>query len=124
MNRYYSKKSLTNAKSLRTNQTEFENILWHNLRAKRLNGIKFKRQVPIGRYIVDFVTLEKKLVIELDGSQHLDDGKIEYDNERTEFLQTKGYKVIRIYNNDISNNLESVLNYIWDEYNKFDGQPR
>ena len=118
MNRYYSKKSLTNAKSLRTNQTEFENILWHNLRAKRLNGIKFKRQVPIGRYIVDFVTLEKKLVIELDGSQHLDDGKIEYDNERTEFLQTKGYKVIRIYNSDISNNLESVLNYIWDEYNK------
>ena len=68
MNRFYSKKSLTNAKNLRTNQTDCENILWQRIRAKRLNDIKFRRQVPIGKYIVDFVALSKNLVIELDGS--------------------------------------------------------
>ena len=72
MNRIYNSKSLNNAKSLRGNQTDCENILWQNLRAKRLNNIKFRKQVPIGKYIVDFVCLGKKLVIELDGSQHLD----------------------------------------------------
>ena len=118
MNRFYSKKSLINAKKLRTNQTDFENILWQRIRAKRLNNIKFRRQVPIGQYIVDFAALSKKLVIELDGSQHLDNQNIQYDNQRTEYLKTKGYKVLRINNNDISNNIDSVLNFICDEYNK------
>lgn len=116
MERFYSKKTLINAKNLRTNQTDFENILWQRIRAKRLNGIKFRRQVPIGKYIVDFVALGRKLVIELDGSQHLDNQK--YDNQRTEYLKEKGYKVLRIYNNDISDNIDSVLNFICDEYNK------
>ena len=116
MKRLYSSKSLENAKNLRSNQTDCENIIWQNLRAKRLNNIKFRRQVPIGKYIVDFVNLDKKLVIELDGSQHLD--AIQYDNNRTEYLTNLGYKVIRFNNNDIINNLESVLNKIVEEYNK------
>ncbi|MGN0031681.1 MAG: endonuclease domain-containing protein [Candidatus Gastranaerophilaceae bacterium] len=116
MKRLYSSSSLENAKTLRSNQTDCENIIWQNLRAKRLNNIKFRRQVPIGKYIVDFVNLDKKLVIELDGSQHLD--AIQYDNNRTEYLTNLGYKVVRFNNNDIINNLESVLNKIVEEYNK------
>ena len=77
MDRFYFEKSLTNAKNLRSNQTDCESILWQRIRAKRLNGIKFRRQVPIGRYVVDFIALSKKLVIELDGSQHFDN--IKYD---------------------------------------------
>ncbi len=116
MKRLYSSTSLENAKNLRSNQTDCENIIWQNLRAKRLNNIKFRRQVPIGKYIVDFINLDKKLVIELDGSQHLD--AIQYDNNRTEYLTNSGYKVVRFNNNDIINNLESVLNKIVEEYNK------
>ena len=77
MNRFYLKKSLTNAKDLRANQTDCENILWQKIRAKKLSGIKFRRQVPVGNYIVDFVALSKKLIIELDGSQHIEN--INYD---------------------------------------------
>ena len=118
MNRIYNSKSLDNAKSLRTNQTDCENILCENLRAKRLNNIKFRRQVPIGKYIVDFVCLGKKLVIELDGSQHIESENFKYDNTRTEFLNENGYKVLRFLDSDILNNLENVLNIIVEEYNK------
>jgi len=116
MNRIYSQKSLDNAKNLRTNQTNCENILWQHIRAKRLNGIKFRRQVPIGKYIVDFVALSKKLIIELDGSQHLDN--IEYDTQRTEYLNKYGYKVLRFFDNDITENIDLVLNLIVKEYNR------
>ena len=120
MKHFYSKKALTNAKNLRSNQTEFEDILWQYIRAKRLNGIKFRRQVPIGKYIVDFVALSKKFIIELDGSQHLDVKNLEYDKIRTEYLKEKGYTVLRILNNDISNDIDTVLNHIVDEYNKIE----
>ena len=118
MNRYYTKTANNNAKKLRQNQTDTESILWHYLRNRALNNIKFRRQVPIGKYIVDFVCMEKKLIIELDGSQHLENNSIEYDQNRTEYLVDLGYKVIRIYNNDISKNVKSVLEYILREYNK------
>lgn len=117
-NRYYNKKSLNYAKTLRSTQTECENILWNQLRAKMLNNIKFRRQVPIGKYIVDFVCLGKKLVIELDGSQHLDEKNIIYDKLRTEYLEKLGYRVLRFLDCEITNNLESVLNLILEEYNK------
>ena len=114
MNRIYTKNSQNFAKDLRTNQTDCENILWHHLRAKRLNNIKFRRQVPIGKYIVDFVNLGKKLVIELDGSQHIDN--TDYDKSRTEYLNLNGYKVIRFFDNEVLTNLEEVLNTIVKEY--------
>lgn len=116
MDRIYSKNSLTNAKELRTNQTDCENIFWQKIRAKRLEGIKFRRQVPIGNYIVDFLAFSKKLVIELDGSQHFDN--IDYDNKRTEDLKRLGYKVLRFWDNDIINNIDGVLLKILEEYNK------
>ena len=116
MDRIYSKKSLTNAKDLRTTQTDCENILWQKVRAKRLEGIKFRRQVPIGNYIVDFLAFSKKLIIELDGSQHFDN--IEYDNKRTENLNKLGYTVLRFWDNEIINNIDGVLLKILEEYNK------
>ena len=120
MTRYYSQKSLIYAKNLRTDQTDCENILWQYLRGKRLNNIKFRRQVPIGKYIVDFVNLGKKLVIEIDGSQHIDEKYIEYDKTRTEFLNLNGYKVIRFFDNDVINNIEEVLNSIIETYNNIE----
>lgn len=116
MDRVYSKKSINNAKDLRTNQTNCENILWQHLRAKRLNGIKFRRQVPVGKYIVDFVNLGTKLVVELDGSQHLEDNNLKYDEHRTEYLNKQGYTIIRFLDNEIINNLEEVLYKIVEEY--------
>lgn len=90
--------------------------MWQKVRAKRLEGIKFRRQVPIGNYIVDFLAFSKKLIIELDGSQHFDN--IEYDNKRTEDLNRLGYKVLRFWDNEIINNIDGVLLKILEEYNK------
>ena len=116
MKRYYMEKALDKAKQLRQNQTDTEAILWSRLRNRSLNGIKFRRQVPIDKYIVDFVASDKKLIIELDGSQHLEEKNTIKDEERTIKLQVLGYKVIRIFNNDIYNNLDTVLEYIYNEY--------
>ena len=115
MNRIYKKKSLTNAKELRQNQTDCEQIIWYNLRNRRLNNIKFRRQVPIGQYIVDFAALDKKLIVELDGSQHIED-TLEYDKNRTDYLVSQGYKVIRFLDNEIIENLDGVLNKILEIY--------
>ncbi len=102
-------KILNYAKILRSDMTDFEQKIWYYIRAKRFMGLKFKRQVPIGNYIVDFLCTDKNLIIELDGSQHFE--QIEYDKQRDEFLKNKGYMVIRITNNEMSN-IESVLIYI------------
>ena len=106
----YSKFALLKAKDLRKNQTDAEQKLWQYLRANRFYGLKFKRQQPIGKYIADFVCFEHKIIIELDGSQHFDN--TDYDNERTKFINNAGYKLIRIWNNDIFENIEGVLEYI------------
>lgn len=103
---------LNNAKELRENQTEQEKRLWYELRNRRFFNLKFKRQVPIGNYIVDFLCVEKMLIIELDGGQHNFDKNVSYDNQRTMFLEGLGYKVLRFWNNDINENLEGVLQQI------------
>ncbi len=110
-NEHYSKKSLNYAKELRKNMTEFEQKLWYYLRAKRFLGLKFKRQVPIGNYIVDFFCKEARLIIELDGSGHIQENKIKYDIKRDEYLKNLGYKVLRIYNNEFKE-IDNVLEYI------------
>ena len=96
------------ARNLRKNSTTQENLLWSLLRNRKLNNLKFKRQVPIGSYIVDFVCEEKKLIIELDGGQHNTPENLQYDKKRTEYLNSLGYKVIRFWNNEFDNNLEGV----------------
>ncbi|MEK7354481.1 MAG: endonuclease domain-containing protein [Chloroflexota bacterium] len=96
------------AQVLRHQQTPAERILWNKLRGIKLNGNKFRRQHPIGNYIVDFVSLENKLVIEIDGGQHNEVPIIEHDEKRTKWLESKGYRVLRFWNNDILTNIEGV----------------
>jgi very-short-patch-repair endonuclease len=109
-------KIFARAKDLHRNMTPVEAKLWARLRAHRMANVHFRNQHAIGNYIVDFYAPRKKLIIELDGSQHLE--LEEYDTERTEFLKSKGYKVLRFWNNDVMNNIDSVLNVIWDTLNE------
>ena len=101
---------LIKAKELRTGQTMIEQRLWYHLRAHRFMGLKFKRQKPIGRYIVDFVCLECRLIIEIDGGQHAE--QAEYDQARDAWLRSEGYTVLRFWNNEVSQQMESVLEQI------------
>jgi adenine-specific DNA-methyltransferase len=96
-------------KNLRKNSTPQERIFWSRVRAKRFTGLKFKRQYPLGKYIVDFICLGKKLIIELDGSQHKEENQERYDKKRTEFLEKLGFKILRFWNNEINDNLEGVF---------------
>lgn len=111
MHKRTTKKIFARAKELSRNQTPAEMKLWTHLRAHRVGDIHFRRQHAIGSYIVDFAAPRKKLIIELDGSQHLE--QEEYDIERTAFLNSQGYKVLRFWNNDVMNNIEGVLSVIW-----------
>ncbi|MBN8647718.1 MAG: endonuclease domain-containing protein [Caulobacterales bacterium] len=100
------------AKDLRKNLTKAEAIIWNYLKGKKIEGVKFRRQFPIGIYIVDFAAVEIKLIIEIDGATHSSDDRVKYDNARTQFLTSQGWKVIRVWNNDIYNNLNGILQSI------------
>ena len=106
---------LSIVRMLRRNQTEAENKLWYYLRDRRLNGIKFRRQQRIGKYVVDFVTYEHKLVIEVDGGQHNEVPGINSDTERTAWLVEHGLRVIRFWNNDVLKDTDLVLTSILNE---------
>ncbi|MFB3059465.1 MAG: endonuclease domain-containing protein [Gammaproteobacteria bacterium] len=95
------------AKQLRSNSTDAERNLWAHIRNRRLEGWKFRRQLPIGRFIVDFACAELRIIVEIDGGQHAE--KIHYDLGRTRFLQSKGYQVVRYWNNEVLGNIEGVL---------------
>jgi very-short-patch-repair endonuclease len=95
---------------MRLNPTEAEKRLWVILRAKRLTGFKFRRQVIIDSYIVDFVNFENRLIVEADGSQHAES---EYDKRRDAYLNSQGFKVLRFWNSDILKNSEAVTETIW-----------
>ena len=99
------------ARELRKNLTDTERRLWSMLRGEQLAGAKFRRQAPIGRYIVDFVSFDRHIVIELDGGQHA--LEIEADATRTRWLNTQGYRVLRFWNHQVFDDLESVLETIW-----------
>ena len=89
--------------------------LWGILRNRKFKNLTFKRQYPIGDYIVDFICKEKWLIIEIDGGQHNTPDAIEYDKIRTEYLKNRGFNVIRFWNNDIDNNIDGVFSVI-DNY--------
>jgi len=97
-------------KLLRRNQTDAKALLWRYLRDRGLEGIKFRLQHIIQGYIVDFVCLNKKLIIELDGGQHATQQT--YDNKRTQRLEKEGFQVLRVWNNDVLSNMEGVWNII------------
>jgi very-short-patch-repair endonuclease len=98
------------ARSFRKNMTDAEKRMWYFLRNRRLNGYKFVREYGIGTYIADFVCREKKLIIEIDGGQHME--AAEYDKQRTEFMEKQGYKVLRVWNNEVFQNTKGVLETI------------
>jgi very-short-patch-repair endonuclease len=102
----------SNARALRKNSTDVERILWSELRDHRLTGASFRRQVPIGNYIADFVCHAAKLVIELDGGQHFSDGQEAADAKRSTIIETKGFRVLRFSNHDVMTNRAGVLEVI------------
>ena len=104
------------AKVLRKNQTDAERKLWAILRNRQFDNIKFRRQHPFGTYILDFVCLEKKLVVELDGGQHC--ANKEEDDERSRWLESEGYKVLRFWNREVFLETEAVLKVIGNALTK------
>jgi len=96
-------------RDLRRNQTDAEKALWKQLRNKGFMGLKFFRQYSVGAYIVDFYCPEHKLAIEVDGGQHADPENMNYDRERTCYLESIGITVTRFWNNDLLQNIEGVL---------------
>lgn len=106
-------KILQRARELRQPQTPAEQTLWSRLRNEQLNGVKFRRQHPIGHFIVDFYCAQSKLVIEIDGDSHAE--QVEYDQARTDWLESQGYRVIRYTNEDVKTRLTAVLNDILEQ---------
>ena len=107
-------KFVTIARKLRKRQTPHEIKLWYLLRGKNFQDLKFRRQYPIGKYIVDFCCFEKKLVIELDGGGHNTDNQIQKDQLRDKYLENQGFRILRIWNNELDENLDGVLDKIYD----------
>jgi very-short-patch-repair endonuclease len=101
--------SVKQARRLRSNMTDAERRLWYRLRAHRFGGVKFKRQVPIGPYIVDFACLGRRLVLEIDGGQHADN---QADQIRDHVLNEHGFKVLRFWNHDVLRRTSAVLESI------------
>jgi very-short-patch-repair endonuclease len=101
------------ARTLRQNMTEAERRAWQILRSQQMHGYKFRRQVPIGRYIANFVCHEARLIVEIDGGQH--DGSSPQEAERSGFLQNQGYRILRFWNDEVIANLDGVHQTIADE---------
>jgi very-short-patch-repair endonuclease len=98
------------ARALRTASTDAERRLWYHLRGRRLEGLKFRRQLAIGPYVADFACIERGLVIELDGGQHAD--RVAADAERTRFLNGQGFRVVRFWNDEVLRETDAVLEAI------------
>ncbi len=112
-------KELTHlAKGLRKRSTDVEQLLWSRLRAGRLESMKFRHQHPIGRYIADFVCLDKKLIIELDGSQHALPEELLKDRQRDTWLRKEGYTVVRFWDNEVLTNTDGVLEIIREKLHR------
>lgn len=101
--------SQSNARRLRRQQITTEQKLWSRLRDRRLCGYKFRRQVPLGRFIVDFSCYDARLVIELDGGQHAEAVQSMADSERTAWLESRGFRVLRFWNSEVEENMDGVL---------------
>ena len=103
--------SLNRARRLRKNMTDAERFVWSRLRSRRFAGYKFRRQMPIGPYIVDFICLKRRLIVELDGGQHVE--QRDYDDQRTGWLQSQGFDVLRFWNHEVFEDWETVEEVIW-----------
>ena len=105
-------KRTTLARNLRRKQTDAERKLWSILRSRQFENSKFRRQEPIGKYIVDFVSIERELIIELDGGQHNQQPEQEKDEARTKWLDSRGFRVIRFWNIEVLLNIDGVISSI------------
>jgi very-short-patch-repair endonuclease len=110
---------VTRARRLRRDQTDAERVLWLRLRDRRLEGLKFKQQVPIDRFVVDFLCSEAHLIVELDGGQHA----TRDESNRTRILETMGYLVVRFWNHDVMENIDGVLEEILSVVNRAQEPP-
>jgi very-short-patch-repair endonuclease len=105
-------KPITTARNLRKRLTDTERFLWLQLRARQIEGCKFRRQTPIGKYIVDFVCHEQRVIVEVDGGQHSENAK--EDKIRDKWLEEQGYIILRFWNNEVLTNIAGVLEVIRD----------
>lgn len=117
-NMYYRQLS----RQLRKTPTDAESLLWQHLRLRQMNNFKFRRQHPIGKYIVDFICLDAKLIIELDGGQHADEQHLAADLERSTWLEKQGFKILRFWNHEVLIDLSIVKEAIWNAL-KIDSPP-
>jgi very-short-patch-repair endonuclease len=113
---FFSRKArlLAYSRALRASQTDAEVLLWRHLRSRRFADAKFRRQRRLGEFIVDFICLDARLVIELDGGGHSSEEQLLYDRRRTEALERRGLRVLRFWNNDVLTNCDGVLAAIAD----------
>jgi len=109
------------ARELRKNLTEAERTLWKYLRLRQFDGNKFRRQQPIGKYIVDFVCFEKKLIVEVDGGQYNE--QVIYDSERNEWLKKQGFRILRFWNNQILKEIDGVEGSIMEALSSYSYTP-
>ena len=109
---YRDEQQRRRARELRNFATDAERHLWRHLRAEQSRSHKFRRQAAIGAYIVDFVCFSQKLIVELDGPQHLDPAAAEYDERRTAWLNSQGFRVLRFRNQQLDEDMQSVLDAI------------
>ena len=107
-----STKLRVRSRTLRRNLTDAERIIWYGVRAHRLNGASFRRQTPIGPFIVDFVCHDARLIIEIDGAQHFEAEHEQRDARRDAYLRGRGYRVLRFNNRDVLSNRNGVLERI------------
>jgi very-short-patch-repair endonuclease len=110
-----------NARQLRSNATDAELCLWSALRRRQVDGLRFRRQVPLGRFIADFACYDARLVVELDGGQHVENG--DDDAARTQWLKSRGFRVLRFWNQEIFENLDGVLAVIRQAASSCAGSP-
>jgi len=104
--------TIAQAKQLRKNSTDAERALWRVLRSRQLGGHKFRRQQPLGSFIVDFVCLEARLIVEIDGGQHDQEEDRAHDQRRSQWLEKKGFRVMRFWNHEVLNQVHSVCDAI------------
>jgi very-short-patch-repair endonuclease len=109
------------ARRLRREMTESEKAFWKNIRGRRFHGFKIRRQVPIGPYIADFACYEVRIVFEIDGGSHLD--SVARDDERSRWLNGNGWRVLRFWNNEVTNEWKTVEEVIWNALNGVERPP-
>jgi very-short-patch-repair endonuclease len=107
-----------NARQMRKNPTDAERLVWRALRGRRFAHFKFRRQASIGKYIVDFVCFEKKLVLELDGGQHAEAEQQAWDSTRTAWLESQGFIVLQFWDHDVLKDWESIEQAIWQQLHR------